>query len=466
MTDHPAPGETLIYNTFTGAFVVLDAATLAAVKKLDTGAPLDDAERALIDDSFLDENVGIVVEDRTAEDAAFDRWFDAYRNSAKTLSAIVSTTFACNLDCTYCCQADVLDGRTITPETSTHTARWLASRAIEIGAEVIDLSFVGGEPLLHPQRIETIVHDVRRQVGDHVTVKFRLITNGVFLTPQLVERWAALGLCAAQVTLDGDETTHSVTRRSKKKGDDSFAVIFENVIAAARHIKIVVNGNYQPDTVHGFVPLLAKLREAGLPQGASIHFTPALAALGAPVESGSGACTWAGSSPELMMRLTDEILGAGFDPGVKGLYTVGPCAFHQNQSFAVDPDGHIYKCPGFLGKQEWAIGHVATGLTDRYRRLVESRAEKEACGTCSHRPSCSGGCVATEWIKSGREQGVNCEIGFFESQKDPLLKRMYALETSTTVEEALQHFPASVRLPASPSMSRAGGRVSLRVLAA
>ncbi len=74
--------------------------------------------------------------------------------------------------------------------------------------------------------------------------------------------------------------------------------------------------------------------------------------------------------------------------------------------------------------------------------------------------------MATEWIKSGREQGVNCEIGFFESQKDPLLKRMYALETSTTVEEALQHFPASVRLPASPSMSRAGGRVSLRVLAA
>lgn len=441
VADHPAPGETLIYNSFTGAFVVVDAATCATLAKLDAGTSLEADDQARIDPMFLDPDVGIVVESREAEDRAFDGWFDGFRRASETLSVIVSTTFACNLDCTYCCQADVLDGRTITPETAAQTAAWLAARAQAIGAKTIDLAFVGGEPLLHPQRIEAIVREVRRLAGDGVTVIFRLITNGVFLTPALVERWAPLGLVSAQVTLDGDETTHAMTRRSKKRGEDSFATIFANVVAAARMIKIVVNGNYQADTAHGFVPLLAKLRAAGLPEGSSVYFAPALASLGAPIGSGSGACTWSGSSPELMVAFTDEILGNGFDPGLRGMYTIGPCAFHQDHSFAIDPDGHVYKCPGFLGKAEWAIGHVSTGLTERYDRLVAARAEKEACGSCAHRPSCGGGCIAAEWTRSGREDGVNCEIGFFESQKDPLVKRMYALETSPTTAEALTRFP-------------------------
>jgi uncharacterized protein len=458
--EHPQPGETLVYNTFTGAHVVLDAPTLAAFRKLDADLPLDAAEAALIDPAYLDEDVGILVDSRAAEDRAFDEWFDAYRRDRSTLSAIVSTTFACNLDCTYCCQADVLDGRTMSTESALATARWLAARAAEIGATTIDLSFVGGEPLLHPQRIETIVREVSRLAADR-SLRFGLITNGVFLTPSLVDRWIPLGLRAAQITLDGDSSTHSITRPSKR-GVDTYATIFANLIAAAPKITVTVNGNYQPDTVHGFVPLLDELRAAGLAPGTRVHFSPALAALGAPVESGSGACTWAGSSPELMLTFTDEILRRSFDPGIAGLYTVGPCAFHQDQHFAIDPDGHIYKCPGFLGKPTWAIGHVGSGLGEQYAQLVSSRAEKDACGTCAHRPSCSGGCIAAEWIKSGRAEGVNCEIGYCESQKEPLVKRMYALETAGSVEAAVDQFPPSNPLP---PVVRTGTHVALRVIA-
>ncbi len=466
--DHPAPGETLFYNTFTGAFVVVDAAMRATLAKIDAGAPLDAREetrfaaRAAL---YTDPDVGIVVTSREHEDRAFDAWFDGFRRAADKLSIIVSTTLACNLDCSYCCQADVLDGRTITIETAAQTAAWIAARAQEIGARAVELAFVGGEPLLHPQRIESIASEVRRRLPEGATLTFHLITNGVFLTTDLVTRLLPLGLVSAQVTLDGDETTHATTRRSKKRGEDSFATIFANVIAAAPRIRMVVNGNFQRDTIHGFVPLLTTLREAGLPPGSRVQFSPALAGLGAPGESGSGSCTWSGSSPELMVGLTDAILQAGFDPGVRRrLYTVGPCAFHQDQSFAIDPDGHIYKCPGFLGKAEWAIGHVATGLTDRYRRLSESRAEKDACGTCAHRPSCSGGCIAAEWVKTGREEGVNCEIGFFESQKEPLVTRLHALATSASVGDALAKFPVTQTSPKTVSQ-RAGARVALRVLA-
>ncbi len=380
------------------------------------------------------------MESRAAEERHYREWYEHNRSSTDRLSAIVSTTFACNLDCTYCCQSDVLDGTTIKPEVALATAEWFAHRALEIGARELHIDFVGGEPLLHPQRIDLIVERLREILGERVRLTFGLITNGMFMTRELVERWKPLGLTWAQVTLDGDETTHSHTRRSKKKGEDSFALIFANVVAAAPLIKVTVSGNYQTDTVSGFVPLLGKLRDAGFPQDGRVHFSPALAALGAPSDAASGACTWSGSSPELMIALSDEVRRHGFDPGDLGV--VGPCGFHQRHYYAVDPQGHIYKCPGFLGKPEWAIGHVQTGLGPRYERLANINPQR-LCGSCAHRPECGGGCVAAAWIAAGRVEGVNCEIGYYERHRDDIVKRKYALATHEgDPVTALADFPA------------------------
>src|SRR5262249_51794850 len=156
-----------------------------------------------------DDSVGILVESRAAEEASYRAWHETYRSSTHRLEAIVSITFACNFDCTYCCQSDVLNGRMMKADTGAATAEWLANRALEIGAKELQLAFVGGEPLLHPHRIEQIVADVRRLAPD-IKLSFMLITNGVFLTRELVTRWKPLGLRYAQVTLDGDKSTHSI----------------------------------------------------------------------------------------------------------------------------------------------------------------------------------------------------------------------------------------------------------------
>jgi uncharacterized protein len=457
ISDFPSEGLSLVYNTFSGGFVSLDAETLALLRKADGGAELSDAERAQIDPDLFDDSVGVLVTSRADEERAYRAWHERMRSSTDALSVIVSTTMACNLDCTYCCQADIMDGKTMSHATVDATASWLVSRAREIGASRIAIDFVGGEPLLHPDRIERMVNGVRAQTDLEVT--FSLITNGVFLTRSLVERWKLLGLQNAQVTLDGDETTHSLTRKSKKKGEDSFAVIFKNVIDASELINISLNGNYQPETLPGFLPLVEKLRAAGLRKGTKIHFSPALQALGAPPETGSGSCTWGGSASEYMIPLTDEIRRAGFK--ASDLSSVGPCGFHLRHYYAIGNEGEIYKCPGFFGRNDWAIGHVTTGLTSRYDGLANINPQR-SCGSCAQRPSCSGGCVAAEYLRVGRAEGVSCEVQYFEKNQDDLLKRKYALAVSDSVEEALAMFPpARVELPAPRKRSTA-----LRVLAA
>jgi uncharacterized protein len=464
----PEADSTLVYNTFTGGFVSLDVATLAVLRKADAGGELEADERELIDPEFFDESVGILVESRKTEEQAYRDHLNAWRGSTDRLDCIVSTTLACNLDCTYCCQADVLDGRTMSQETGTQTAAWLASRALEIGAKHIDLAFIGGEPLLHPHRIRQVVEEVRSRTAEAgIKVTFNLITNGVFMTRKLVEEWVPLGLTMAKVTIDGDETTHSLTRRSKKRGEDSYATVFKNVVEASELIHVYLNGNYTVDTVHGFIPLIEKLAAAGFKKGSRVHFSPALQALGAPPEAGLGGCNFTGAYPEYLLPLADAVRRAGYTP-TDDTY-IGPCAFHRRHSYSVDPAGLVYNCPGFLGKSEWAVGSVESGLTARYERIANVNPQR-SCGGCAHRPECAGGCVAAEWIDAGRMEGVNCEIGFYERHGGDFIKRKFLLATSDSVEEALSQLPdapaAVMQRVAADIVKRRGEQVLLRVLAA
>jgi uncharacterized protein len=466
--DYPEPDSTLVYNTFSGGFVALDAATLAVLNKADAGGELDAAEQELVDPEFFDESVGILIESRSVEERAFRDRHSAWRTSTERLDCIVSTSLACNLDCTYCCQADVLNGKTMSPQTAAATGEWLATRALEIGAKAVNLSFMGGEPLLHPHRIRQIVEAVRaRTAGAGVVVRFSLITNGVFMTKALVKEWLPLGLVAAQVTLDGDETTHSLTRRSKKKGEDSFATIFKNVVDTSELIDIFMNGNYTTETVHGFVPLLEKLVAAGFKKGSRVHFSPALQALGAPPEAGLGGCNYGSTHPEWLIPLADAVRRAGYEPLDDS--APGPCAFHRRHSYSIDSDGHIYVCPGFVGRPDWSAGHVTNGLNARYERISNFNPQR-ACGSCAQRPDCSGGCVAAEWLKSGRMEGVDCDIQYFDKYKPEFIKRKFLLASSDSVEEALSRFPDTPddlkHQLGDVVRKHGGGQVSLRVLAA
>jgi uncharacterized protein len=464
--DYPETGETLVHNTFSGAYVVLDAETLAALRKLDRGEELSGHERELaLDPDLHDPDVAVVVESRAAEEAEFRAWFER-RRSKKKLDVIVCVNLACNFDCPYCLQAGVLDGSVMKEEVADQTAAWIAARAIEVGVDEVVLSFVGGEPLLHPKRIERIAGQIKAVVEPRgIRFRFGLITNGYFLDQAMVERLRPFGLFMAKVTLDGDETTHSKTRVSKK-GEDTFRRIFDNVVAASRSIRIAIEGNYQDDTVHGFAPLVEELAAAGMAeQGVPLHFRPALAFIDSPADAGSGACTWSGSDTSMRVALHDHILRHGFPtPSVED---VGPCEFHDHQAFAIDQDGTILKCPGFLGHAEWGIGHVATGLGDRYQQMIRLNPQRE-CGGCAHRPNCGGGCVAAQWVALGRPEGVNCEHGYFESVKEEAAVRGYLLASSDTVKEALAAFPPpKVPIPRRESeRGRAVRPASLRVLSA
>jgi uncharacterized protein len=459
----PQSGSTLVHNTLSGAYTVLDDETMAALWKLDAGDELGARERELAcDPDLLDPDVAVVVESIEAEEAEFQAWFERKRRKTSKLDVLVSVNLACNFDCPYCCQAGILDGTVMKPAVADRTADWIATRALEVGVEAVHIAFCGGEPLLHPERIKRIATHVRERIGRHgLELRFGLITNAYFLTEEMVSDLLPYGLSWAQITIDGDESTHRLTRVSKK-GEDTFARIFGHAIAASRRIRVSINGNYTEKTRHGFLPLLEKLSAAGLPRNTKVSFTPALEILTAIDWNGGGMCTWSEADTAMHIAMQDEILRRGYDTAP--IATVGPCEFHDHHSFAIDPDGTIYKCPGFLGKPSWGIGHVDSGLVaDRYRTMIRATPQA-SCDGCAHRPNCGGGCVAAEWLKTGEASGVNCEKPFFERVKEESIVRQFLLATSDTVEEAVAAFPPPRR--DQTGHTRARRSPALRVMAA
>lgn len=460
--DYPTPGSTLVHNTLSGGYIVLGDDTLAALRKADAGEPLSQAERELTADPDLwDRDVGVVVESRESEEAEFLAWFEKRRTQGERLHVLVGINLACNFECTYCFQDGILDGSVMKPEVADRTADWLATRALESGVRSVHLQFMGGEPLLHPERIARIASRVREQIiPAGLELTFMVITNGYFLDEEVLDLLVPLGLVQAEVTIDGDARTHKLTRVSKK-GEDTYARVFGNAIAASRRIAVYVNGNYTAETMHSFIPLLGELSGAGLPRGSFVRFTPAIEGIASPDWAGGhGMCTWSDADTSLHVAMQDEILRRGFR--TNPINAVGPCELHDHHSFAIDPDGIIYKCPGFLGHPAWGIGHVARGLEGDLNDRILRATPQASCTGCSHRPNCGGGCLAIEWVKTGTPEGVNCDKRYFERVKEEAVVRNFLIATSDSVSDAVAAFPPP--RPYEPVPERGRRSAGLRVV--
>ena len=37
---------------------------------------------------------------------------------------------------------------------------------------------------------------------------------------------------------------------------------------------------------------------------------------------------------------------------------LGPCELHWKNSYTIDPEGHVYKCPAVAGLSELAVAHA------------------------------------------------------------------------------------------------------------
>src|SRR5437773_8380662 len=219
-----ARGDVFLMNTLTDGQLLV-ASDVAALLDRYAGAPDSESPSENQDDVSEEERDavgllrehGFLVESREADRRALDDYMAAARGDASRLNVTVLTTLQCNFACGYCYQGDRDDynrfADKMTLETAARVADWIADRLDVVQPEQLVLTFFGGEPLLNlPVMYDLAERMWQAALARGVTLHITIITNGLLLTPEVVDRLVPYGLYSVKVTLDGDRDVHNRMR--------------------------------------------------------------------------------------------------------------------------------------------------------------------------------------------------------------------------------------------------------------
>src|SRR5207248_5832288 len=196
---------------------------------------------------LLTEN-GFLVSNRDADRRALDAYMTSVKSDTAELSVTLLTTLQCNFACDYCFQGDHGDynkfADKMTLETAAQVADWIEREVDRVHPEKFVLTFFGGEPLLNLPVMYYLAEELWGRTKLHgVPMQISVITNGLLLTPEVVDRLLPYGLRGIKITLDGDRDTHN-RMRPLRGGQGTFDRLIENIRNVAGRTSIAIGGNF------------------------------------------------------------------------------------------------------------------------------------------------------------------------------------------------------------------------------
>jgi uncharacterized protein len=370
--------------------------------------------------------LGMLVEDPETEKLEMLGFFDRLNARNHGLNITVVLNLDCNFSCTYCYEDGLKGSLYMSPRTADLLLDFIRTKFTSEKRDLV-IDFYGGEPLLSPGLIKYISEAASaftRARG--ARYRFTLVTNGSLFRRRLAEELTALGLESVKITLDGPAEIHNQSR-PYKSGAGSFDHIIRNIQETCDLVKIGLGGNFQRDNYHGFVSLLDYLKKVGLTPDkiAGIKFDPAIrqpAGNFSPVEYRGGCVSI--NEPwlfEAVAFLREEILKRGYVTQKAQPVT---CMVEVTDSYVVNFDGVIYKCPAFTGRKGYKAGDLENGLKEEYAALYKLGYWKnQACADCNYLPLCFGGCRYMSFLRDGHIGAVDCRKAYMDACLEILVKQ-------------------------------------------
>ena len=435
----PARDEVFLMNTITDAQLVVSSDVVGLLDEVGIEAfEAGTLDREARDSFELLRDNGFLVDSRDADRRNLDDYLGAVKSDTSELNVTVLTTLQCNFACDYCFQGDHGDynqrADRMSPATAARVADWIEGELDRVHPEKFVLTFFGGEPLLNlPAMYDLAERAWRLSDARGVSLFVNIITNGLLLTPEVVDRMLPFGLNGVKITLDGDRDTHN-RMRPLRGGQGTFDRIVENVRAVAGRVRIAIGGNFDESSVDSYPALLEYLAQQDFADKLSkIFFKPIvrvepvsakgiipltpIAAKDAlngtcmtSLGSGAGkACDSCNVLDDKLSMLRDATRRLGF-PTHDGVHN-GPCHVHKAHAHTIGPDGSLYACPGFTGQLALSTGHI-DGRQDSWRETARERFLRlspwKECGDCAYIPVCAGGCVAASHSQLGDMNVPTC----------------------------------------------------------
>ncbi|HMC75985.1 MAG TPA: radical SAM protein, partial [Vicinamibacterales bacterium] len=270
--------DVFLMNTFTDAQLIVSRDVVDLLDRIEGYEPATDEERETVEQ--LAEN-GFVVPDRATEREELKNFFREVREGTETLKVTVLTTLQCNFACDYCIQGDHGDYNKTAAKMSMamaeRLAAWMETRLDAVAPSRLILTFFGGEPLLNMPVLYYLAERMHASSAARgVQLVINIITNGLLLSREMVERLNPLGLNGIKITLDGDRDSHNKSR-PLRGGQGTFDKIIANMRAVADLTRLAVGGNFEMDTADSYPALLDFLAaQEFAPKLSKVTFKPVI----------------------------------------------------------------------------------------------------------------------------------------------------------------------------------------------
>ena len=408
------PNHLLLYSTKKASKIILSKDKYRSIKNGVLSS----------EDEILLAKLGMFVANREEEKQSILSLIDRKNKANPGLNVTVVLNMDCNLACIYCFEEGMKGRLYMWEDTADLLIKFIKSKFTQ-DKEKLTIDFYGGEPLLSYRMIKAISTKLmafikRRGAG----YKFNLVTNGTLFRKRVAEELVPLGLERVKFTLDGPRELHN-SYRPFISGSGSFDTIISNIENTCDLVKIIIGGNYDKDNYKQFVQLLDYLVTIDLTPDKihAIKFDPIVKhpnGTACPTDYDGGCMSidepWLLDADRLLRK---EIIKRGYNTP-KPL--PAPCMIEIKDAFVVNYDGTIYKCPAFIGRQEFAIGSLESGDTDYSSVYKTDFFKNEKCFDCEYLPLCFGGCRYMSFIQHGSIEKLDCRKDYYDRSLGALIQ--------------------------------------------
>lgn len=417
------PGYLLVYSTKKASMILLKEETYQSIEK----GMLSPADEAMLS------KLGIIVPDRESEKRAMLGMLNELNAKNSGLNITVVLNLDCNFNCIYCYESDMKGKLYMTDETTDLLIDFIKGKFTH-DKKSLNIDFYGGEPLLSTGLIKSISSEMKSFTKSRgASYTFTLVTNGSLFKRQIAEEMALIGLQGVKITIDGPAEIHNICRPFKS-GAGSFDTIIRNIKETCDIVKIGIGSNFLRENYERFPLLMDYLEKERLtPDRISVvKFDPVMKRPEgdtSPTDYIDGCMSI--NEPWLIRAgalLREEVLRRGYNtPKLMPM----PCQVEITDSYVVDFDGVIYKCPAFIGKKGFEIGNLRDGVMDYSDSHKLGIWKNEDCVECEYLPLCFGGCRYMAYIRDGGIDNTDCKKPYLDATLETFIKQdiKYRLKT-------------------------------------
>ena len=414
-----AVGQPMLLDVGSGAVHAIDELAYDVLEKWNDSTP-EEIKAALAGKYTAEELDEVIGELKQLEEIGALNAPDNYDNVEQirepgTIKAMcLHAAHDCNLRCKYCFAAtgDFMMGerKLLSYEVGKAALDWLVEKS---GKRVnLEVDFFGGEPLMNFPVIKRLVEYGRSiEKEKNKKFKFTTTTNCVLLNDEIID-FLNKEMHNVVISMDGRPEVHD-RMRPTVNGKGSYEIIAERAkkFADARGDKEY----YIRGTFTGFNKDFGNdvlfLADQGFEQ---LSIEPVVT---------EPTCEYALKEEDLpeICAEYERLAYAYMDRRANGKWfnffhfmvdlEGGPCLRKRltgcgagNEYVAVTPDGDIYPCHQFVGRDGYRMGSVLDGTFDRdiqQRFQLNTVLTKEKCRDCWARFYCSGGCAANAQAFNG-----------------------------------------------------------------